>query len=382
MATAPNMTQITKAEIFHQEYRLPGYKLSFGTIKSVTAILLKLTDADGVFGWGEANPLQPFTKESAPEAAEVLHNQLLPIVLNESNPEPDLIDQILDAVQPGDHLLAKGAVTMALLDIKGKKLDVPVATLLGGAIRQSLPVLWPLSNGTAEEDMSVIDVKLKEGYTSFMLKMGTASAAEEIKRVATLEAHYGNAIKLIADANAGWTREQSEEFLEGVKDSSLSFIEQPVAKGDYDSMEKLTKSTKLLISVDESLTGMAEAKSLVRRGAANIFSIKSSKNGGPLRAKALSDLAKDHGILCYFNSMLEGGITQAASLHHAVTVTNLVDVGHAYMSTLRLEGDVTNFASFVDSGMVHLSEKAGWGINIDEDHLRRSAMNVQLITTE
>jgi muconate cycloisomerase len=71
------------------------------------------------------------------------------------------------------------------------------------------------------------------------------------------------------------------------------------------------------------------------------------------------------------NSMLEFGVTQAASLQHAVTVKNLVDAGHAFMSTLRLTEDPTNFSSFVRDGVVHLPSGPGLGVEVDEAHVRR-----------
>lgn len=373
------MTRIIAAEIFEVPYHLQGYKLSYGTITDVTAILLKLTDRDGNVGWGEANVLQTFSDESSGEVAQVLGDELLPIVLSEENPEPARIDQLLDAIRPDQHLQAKGAVSMALLDIKGKRLGVPVADLLGGAIRQSLQVSHPLNNGSFEDDIAVIDAKMTEGYFDFMLKMGTSPVADEVKRVTMLEERYGDLVKFKVDPNAGWTREDAQEFLNGVKHSHLAFVEQPVAKDDIDGMAALTRSTTLRISADESLTGMDKAKEIISKGAANVFSIKSSKNGGPLRAKALSELARERGIDCYFNSMLEGGITQAASLHHAVTTPNILDIGHSFRSTLRLDGDVTNFASYVRNGIVYLPSGPGLGIKVDEESVRRNALTSRLI---
>ena len=75
------------------------------------------------------------------------------------------------------------------------------------------------------------------------------------------------------------------------------------------------------------------------------------------------------------NSMIEFGITQAASLHHAVTIENLVDIGHAFMSTLRLVDDPTDFRSFVRDGTVHWNDRPGLGIEVDEAHVRRLAFN-------
>lgn len=373
---AAAMARIVHAELFEIEtaYVKP-YNLAkvYGTLTIARSVVLKLTDADGVVGWGEADPMQPFTAESPREAGIVLRDLLLPAVLRESTPEPGRIDLLLDTLQV-DHLCAKGAVSMALLDILGKRLRVPVATLLGGALRTSLPVLWPLGNGSAADDVLVIDEKASQGFSSFMLKMGAAPARDEVERVTALEARYGRRFKLIADANQGWTRDEAREFLTGVSGSQLAFLEQPVGKSDLDGMAMLVKSSAIPISADESLTGLPEAAHLATREAANVFSIKSSKNGGPLRAQRVATVAQAFDIRCYMNSMGDFGITQAASLQHAVTVPNLIDVGHAFMSTLRLAEDPTNFSSLVVDGVIHLPTAPGLGVQVDEAHVRRLAV--------
>jgi o-succinylbenzoate synthase len=382
MAASADMSPIVAAEIFQIPYTLAGYKLSYGTITRVVAVIIKLTDSDGYSGWGEANPQQPFTDESTADVVELLREELLPVVMQHRRPEPAQIDQVLDRIVPAKHLMAKGAISMALLDIQGKRQSVPIATLLGGPLRKSLQVSYALNNGTADDDIAVIDAMLKEGYTDFMLKMGSSPVADEIDRVWTLERRYGDSVTFKADANAGWSREQAHQFLTGVKGSRLAYVEQPVPKNDIEGLAELTKSTELKISADESLTSLARAEEIILKGAASVFSIKSSKNGGPLRAKAMADLAKVNGIDCYLNSMLEGGITQAASLHHACTAENILDIGHAFRSVLRLEGDVTNFASFICNSVVSLPPGPGLGIEVDEERLRRcSIVNYSLAGT-
>lgn len=372
--TTPALAPVLTAEAFEIEaaFATP-YKLSHGTLARTRAVLLKLTDADGFEGWGEANPDRAFTGESSGDEMRALQEPLLPAVLASDRPEPRAIDVLLDALLP-KHLSAKGAVSMALLDLLGKRLRVPVATLLGGALRKSLPVLWPVGNGTAEDDIRVIDERVAQGFSSFMLKMGSASVTDEIKRVAALEARYGNRLRLIADANQGWSRDEARAFLEGVSESHLAFVEQPLRKEDLEGMAFLHSASTLPISADESVADLEDAGRIASLGAADIFSIKSSKNGGPLRAQGIAAVAAAFGIRCYMNSMLEFGITQAASLQHAVTVTNLVGVGHAFMSTLRLVEDPTDFSSFVRAGVVHLPERPGLGVQVDEAHVRRMAV--------
>ncbi len=98
---------------------------------------------------------------------------------------------------------------------------------------------------------------------------------------------------------------------------------------------------------------------------------KSSKNGGPLRAQRIATVAEAFGIRCYMNSMLEFGITQAASLQHALTLPNLVDAGHAFMSTLRLAEDPTDFSQLVVDGIVKPRNAPGLGLEVDEAHVGR-----------
>ncbi|HEY2024618.1 enolase C-terminal domain-like protein [Paraburkholderia sp.] len=375
-STPATMAPVIAAEIFEIETRfVVPYKLTEGTLATTRAILVKLTDEDGVTGWGEANPSVSFTGESCDEAMRVLRDTLLPAVLGSANPEPGRIDLLLDTLVPR-HLCAKGAISMGLLDLLGKRLRAPVATLLGGVLHQTLPVLWPLNNGTAEDDIRVIDDKAAQGFGSFMLKMGTSPVADEVRRVAELEARYGDRLKFIADANQGWTFADAQIFLDGVRGSKLAFVEQPVRKDELEQMASLAASTPLPISADESVVGAAHAAKIARLGAASVFSIKSSKNGGPLRAQRIAAVAEAFGIRCYMNSMLEFGVTQAASLQHAATLSNLIDVGHAYMSTLRLVEDPTDFSSFVRDGVVHFPNRDGLGVQVDDAHVRRMAVSV------
>lgn len=365
------MVPIVSAEVFEIEAKLcTPYKLTEGVLVATQAVLVKLTDADGVVGWGEANPAETVDGETPVGVLTTLKDTLLPLVLAAPEPAPGTIDALVDAVVPS-HLCAKGAITMALLDILGKRLNVAVATLLGGPLRRSLPVLWPLSNGAAEEDIPIIEERAAQGFSSFMLKMGTSPITSEIKRVAALEARYGERVKFIADANQGWSLDQAREFLAGIAGSKVAFVEEPLATDVIAGMAQLSNASQLPLSADESIIDLTDAAQLARAGAATVFSIKSSKNGGPLRAQRIAATAEAFGISCYMNSMIEFGITQAASLQHAVTVRNLVDVGHAFMSTMRLVEDPTDFSSFVRNGVVHLPHRAGLGVEIDENHVRR-----------
>src|SRR5213082_3431796 len=103
---------IAAADIYEIEaaFRTP-YKLSHGTMFTTRAVLIKLTDSDGVEGWGEANPDTTFSGETSGDTAQVLRDSLLPVVLESTDPVAGRMDATLDT-SVGKHLCAKGAVSM------------------------------------------------------------------------------------------------------------------------------------------------------------------------------------------------------------------------------------------------------------------------------
>jgi muconate cycloisomerase len=82
-------------------------------------------------------------------------------------------------------------------------------------------------------------------------------------------------------------------------------------------------------------------------------------------------MADGFGLKCLMNSMLEFGITQAASLQLGSTLSNLMDIGHAYGSVLRMSDDVTDFGRNISEAVVTVPTTSGLGVAIDEEKLKK-----------
>jgi len=348
------------------------YRLSrvYGTLCNADALIVRLETDTGLVGIGEADPQPPFTEETTGGVVAALRDFAWPAIRGEACGEIAAIMDRLDETLPG-NTMAKGAIDMALHDLLGKALGVPVSRIMGGARRATLPVLWPLGDGTAEEDIPIMEPRREQGFGTFMLKMGAGSVAADIKRVRALSEYYGEGVKLIPDANQGWTRSDAMRFARATADVPLVMIEQPTHRSDPEALGLVRRVAGAPISADESVQSFGDAKQLVAAEAVDVFSIKVSKNGGLTGSRRIAELARSHGIRCYMNSMIEFGVSQAASLQLAVTLPNLVDAGHAYMSTLRLEDDVTNFSEFVGAGEVNLPDAPGLGVSLSEEKLER-----------
>ncbi len=365
--------KVTRIEAFHVTIPLvQPYVLSkrYGTVHQAHAVVVKVHTDEGICGYGEANPMPPFTEETWGSVFAALKYHLGPCLLVEDPRDLTRLNSAFDRML-GANLLAKGALDVALWDIWGKSLGVPVHRLLGGALRHEIPLLWPFGSGTPEEDVERITSKMKEGYRTFMIKMGANPIDVDIARARAITEAFGDKIHVNVDANQGWDLPQALTFFEGTRGCRLDFVEQPLPKGEIQALRLVRSRATHPISADESVQSVRDAVELARDGLVDVFSLKVSKNGGISRARDIVALARSHGIRCLMNSMIEMGISQAAALHLGAATHNLIDCGQCYMSTLRLIDDVTDFGDLIDDAVARVPDKPGLGVEIDEDRLKK-----------
>ncbi len=344
------------------------YHLSavYGTLTHSDAVILRLTLSDGSVGWGEADPgglrFDGYTLEST--CAELA--ELAP---------PMLGRDVGDWVEQGEGRrftgAAAAAIDVACHDALGRVRGQPVWRLLGEQQCDGIDSLWPTSSGTAEEDLAVIADYRKQGFRTYMLKMGDRPIEAEITRTQDVLAAVGDEIKIMVDANQGWTVEQAGAYVQACDDLPVVLVEQPLDAADLDGLHRVAAQTKLPISVDESILRPDQVDEILAAEAADVFSIKISKNGGLANSRVIADKVDAAGHRILMNSMIELGITQAASLHLGCTLTNLMPCGHAYMSTRRMADDVTDFSDWVRDGRAVLPDRPGLGVEVSMDKIRQ-----------
>jgi L-alanine-DL-glutamate epimerase-like enolase superfamily enzyme len=136
-------------------------------------------------------------------------------------------------------------------------------------------------------------------------------------------------------------------------------------------LERIRSRAPCLISADEGVASIQEAAALIRAQAVDAFSIKVSKNGGLSKARKIAATADAFGLKILMNSMLEFGITQAASLQLGCVLPNLLNMGHAYMSVLRMSDDITDFDQNISRATVTVPSLAGLGVRLNEEKLKK-----------
>ena len=337
-----------------------------------TCVIVRLHTDTGLCGIGESDAYPTFTYEGPETVLAVLRHQLAPAVLGLDPCNLSRLHQRMDAVIAG-WPFAKAPLDVACYDLWGKALSLPVYKLLGGALRDRVPMIWPIGGATPEENAEEANRKMEEGYRSFHIKVGALRPAQDVARVAAIRQSVGPDVPLMLDANQGWDRLTARRTIALLERYDPSIIEQPVAAWDRDGMAQIQSSFGTAISADESLHSLHDAADLIRRDSARVFSLKTGKCGGLFRARQMAAIAEAGGRLCFVNSMIEMGVSVAASLHLAATLPNVVDHGHALMSNLRIKQDILEENSFRYDGRDILvpAQCSGFGVEIDEDELER-----------
>ena len=364
---------INGMELFHISIPFAEpYKLAktYGTLHTAHAVIVKLSTDDGLVGLGEADPMIPFTDESPASVMAVISGVIAPYIIGKNPEDLARLESNLDRMVHG-NTTARGAINMALYDILGKATNVPVYQLLGGLCHKRLPLLLGISSGNQDESIAAIETLADKGLQTVMMKSGEMPIADEIKRFNGVREHFGDSFKIIVDANQGWTLFETLKFIEGIKEHRLDLLEQPIERGDLKGLKRIRERLTCPLSADESLVDVADAARLIREDVVDVLSIKVSKNGGLSRSKMIAQMAAGFGLKCLMNSMLEFGITQAASLHLGCTLSNLMDCGHAYGSVLRMSDDITDFDRNISQGVVTVPVGPGLGINLNEDKLQK-----------
>ncbi len=359
--------RIEKIELNHISIALAEpYRLSkrYGIVTHANAVIVRLSTDDGLIGLGEADPLPPFTAETPATIMAIFRDQLADCLLGKDPRQVARLNQEVDGRVSGNPM-ARGALDMALMDLAGKANEIPAHVMLGGCLHDRLRLLAAIGSETPDVDARSIEEWIERGINRIMIKMGASSVENDIARLQKARAAFEGRARFIVDANQGWAPVEALRFVQSTADFAPDLIEQPVAARSFDELARVHQQSCCPVSADESLVNRTDAQQLIRDRAVDVFSLKVSKNGGLNRTRQIAQLAEAFGVACLMNSMLEFGITQAASLQVGCTLPNLFDFGHAYGSVLRMSDDITDFGQYIDRGHVTLPSGNGLGVELD-----------------
>jgi L-Ala-D/L-Glu epimerase len=326
-------------------------RTSYGELAERDLLEVSLTDEDGVIGYGEAAPLEPYDGVSV-ERAEVALERYAPILANSHNLNGA---QLIDACRAVDDLpQALAAIDIALWDRVGRIQAKPIAALLTDDPASTVPVNATLSSsdraGVAEEAA----LAASAGFRCVKLKVGVG---DDAGRVAAARAAVGPEVLLRLDANGAWDVEEAVRTIEALAPSGLELVEEPVH--GLQRVREVRERVAVRVAIDET----AAEPGALGAGVADAVCLKLSRCGGIGGLIAAAALVRASGSEPYLSSTFDGPLGVAAAVHAAAALMSRGPVPACGLATLDLFADTESPLSVV-SGHIGAPSSPGLGIRI------------------
>ena len=335
--------------------------MSHITVEQSHNVLVKVTTDDGLVGWGEgveATDLTGETQQSIRAAIEFIGSQ---IIGEDPMRRSALWSQMSHMMYANET--AVGAIDIALHDISGKALGVPVAELLGGIVRRSVPVLTMVGSGIPDDDIRAGRSKYDHGFRWFKVKLGIGDPADELRTVQGLCDELPDDAVISGDANQGWTEPQAVRFVQALAGYDVTFIEQPIAQGDLSAMARVANASPIPICADQSVHSLRDIASFWRTGVAGV-SLKLVKLGGITGVMRGAALCESLGLsINLAGKIAESSVAAAANVHCAAAM-HAIDFGCS-PGNQGISRDVTTKPLAITHGKFDLPEGPGLGIDVD-----------------
>jgi o-succinylbenzoate synthase len=332
-------------------------------------VLTRVYTDEGIVGYGEGAPMLSYSDETQKDLLNGVLDYLAPSVVGMDPFDLEAIHHRMEQVLPGHHF-AKASIDLALYDIMGKALNVPAYVLLGGKVRDQIPIAWVVGIGSTDEMVTeAVHYVQKYGFGTVKLKIGRAPR-KDLDVVREVRAALGPDVKIRVDANQGYDVATAIRTLRQMEPYDLELVEQPVAKWNILGMAEVAAALDVPIEADESMFGFHDAMMLIKLKAADIINIKIMKPCGLYGSKKVAAVAEAAGITCLVGSMVEFGPGTAAGLHFAASHRV---IAHAceMVGGMFYNGDVVNedfSLNAVVNGCLPVPEKPGLGITMKAEY--------------
>src|SRR3954452_12678185 len=271
------------------------HKLSQTSVTAQSYVLVRVRLANGAEGIGEAATLGgPRWSEESVEAMKAnIDAYLGPAVMGLPADRFEVVGLRLDQAAKRNNA-AKAAIETALFDAVGKTLGLPASALLGGAVRDRIPVLWTLASGDPGQEVEEAERKLEARlHRTFKVKIGALAPEADMARMRHLARALEGRAELIVDANQAWDETVSARCLPVLKELGIKLVEQPVPAWNIGAMTRLRAlpGTPPLLA-DECVFDHHDMLTVASAAAADAISLKLVKHAGLIGVRKVAAVAE------------------------------------------------------------------------------------------
>ncbi len=312
-----------------------------------------------------------------------------------------------------DRPRVQSAFEVACLDLIGKATGRSVADLLGGALRDRVPLSaylffkfatpedwlatpagtpaprgplgmfgWSEAVLTPEAIVAEAEEFVRRyGFRVLKLKGGVLAPHAEVEALRLLRARFGGAWGLRIDPNAGWTPAEAVDLLPALEQIGLEYYEDPVA--GVEAMSDVARRTRMPLATNMCITGFADLPEAVARRPARVILADHHWWGGVEALAHLGRIAEVFGFGLSQHSNTHLGISFAAMLHAAASIPQLTYASDTHYPWQH-GWDIVNepFEFHVADGSVAVPRGPGLGVTLNDDALRRFAEIARAVPAE
>ena len=346
--------------------------LGIGTAVKRDAVVVKVTTDDGVVGWGEAHHGRAHTA-----VAKLIDTTLKQLILGMEAHDIVGVWEKMYRFQLASHGMGAGAclamsgIDMALWDIRGKALGLPLYRLLGGS-RKAIPAYaGGVSLGYQAPQTLIEEAKksLDQGYKAIKLRVGD-SVSRDIERMKAVRKAFGDELVILTDANIGYEPEDVRRVMPAMDELAIGWLEEPFPAQDHRSYRAAKSWGRTPLAAGENHYTRFEFNRVIEDGAITILQPDLSKAGGITEALRIAALASAWKLPIHPHSSMTG-LNHAASIHFLAAIDN-----GGYF-----EGDVSKSNKFRDElvdcnpgvvdrdGNVWPLDQPGLGLEVNEEFL-------------
>jgi L-alanine-DL-glutamate epimerase-like enolase superfamily enzyme len=362
----------------------------FGRLTTFDAAILRVETDDGVVGWGEGKNAAG-SAGSYGALVHLLNHEIAPLLVGRDPADIAIIwEGIYNGVRAGTaaraghampELARRGltvaaisAVDIALWDILGKSLGVPVWRLLGGRKAERLPAYasggWADAEGIGDQLRGYVAAG---GFRAVKMRVGAMDGAPHLSaaRVRAARRALGPDVELMADAHGTYTVGEARRFMALVADCDLAWFEEPVVADDKPGMAEVRASAAIPIAAGESEATRYAFRDLAVLRAADIFQPDPAFCGGITEAMRIGAIASAFNLRLAPH-LWAGAPCFFAGLHVCAASPASFTVEYSLGANPMIH-DLVEETVEVEDGMIAVPDRPGLGFTISERFLHAHA---------
>lgn len=348
-------------------------RLGIGEFVRRDTVIVKVTTSDGITGWGES-----YHGRSPAAVAALVNGTLRDLVVGRRADDVVGAWDRLYRTQLASHGMGAGSaiaysgIDMALWDIRGKAVGLPLYRLLGGGDREIVAYAGGVALGFGPPEQLIDDIRplAAAGFTAVKVRVGD-SVAQDLARVAAVRAEFGPELTIMVDANAAYTLDQVRAVMPGLVEHGVRWLEEPFPAHDYRNYAAAAALRGVALAAGENHHTRSEFRELLDAGSVEVLQPDISKSGGITEVLRIAQAASLWRIRVHPHTSTSG-LNMAASVHLLAAIDNggffEADVSHDN----HFRDELTSRPFQVSAaGTVRPLAAPGIGVELDEQALAR-----------